>query len=302
YRCTSGNQLPIGCEFRNNIVYDCNEARYCPNTNLACSNNMFFEIGNDLGYPNLGSGETMGVDPLLVDAASGDYQLKIGSPAIDAGIDVGLTYSGSAPDIGAVEYISDIISVSELSDIASLADGTEVALTTPVCVTVDSALFGDGSYYLENENRTFGIGVIGGTVSAGDRVTVQGMLTTASNGERILIYASILMQRTGQTLGSLGMTNKSLGGGAGAYQPSITGASGTNNVGLLVKVWGTVSSASSADNTFLLDDGSGVYVKVAMPSDLQVPSDGAFVCVTGISSCEKNNTDTTRLIKAISLS
>jgi hypothetical protein len=43
-------------------------------------------------------------DPLFVDPDNGDYRLREGSPAIDAGVDVGLPYLGDAPDIGAFEH------------------------------------------------------------------------------------------------------------------------------------------------------------------------------------------------------
>jgi hypothetical protein len=46
-------------------------------------------------------------NPLFV--SSSDYHLQAGSPAIDAGIDVGLPFSGKAPDIGALETQSESI-------------------------------------------------------------------------------------------------------------------------------------------------------------------------------------------------
>jgi len=52
---------------------------------------------------------------LLVDPANGDYRLKAGSPAIDAGVDLGLDQDivgtkvpqGRAPDVGAYEHVAD---------------------------------------------------------------------------------------------------------------------------------------------------------------------------------------------------
>lgn len=46
---------------------------------------------------------TIFTDPKL----TSNYTLQSGSPAIDAGIDVGYAYSGSAPDMGAFEYNND---------------------------------------------------------------------------------------------------------------------------------------------------------------------------------------------------
>ena len=43
------------------------------------------------------------VDPQFVDTTLPDVHLQPGSPCIDAGVDVGLPYSGSAPDMGAFE-------------------------------------------------------------------------------------------------------------------------------------------------------------------------------------------------------
>jgi hypothetical protein len=55
-------------------------------------NNGAFQTGN------------ISVDPQFVDATVPDVHLQPGSPCIDAGIDVGLPYLGSAPDMGAFEF------------------------------------------------------------------------------------------------------------------------------------------------------------------------------------------------------
>lgn len=57
---------------------------------------------NDLkSYQTLSGKEahSMFSDPLL----TSQYKLKLGSPAIDAGIDVGYPYQGTSPDMGAFE-------------------------------------------------------------------------------------------------------------------------------------------------------------------------------------------------------
>jgi len=54
-------------------------------------------------------------DPLFLDLENGDFHLQENSPAIDAGIDVGLLYSGDAPDIGAYEYEEGSLPTQSLS-------------------------------------------------------------------------------------------------------------------------------------------------------------------------------------------
>jgi hypothetical protein len=48
-------------------------------------------------------GAVVGADPRFADPGKGDFELRAGSPAVDAGVDVGLPYAGFAPDIGAHE-------------------------------------------------------------------------------------------------------------------------------------------------------------------------------------------------------
>ncbi|MCK9378917.1 MAG: hypothetical protein M0P97_02110 [Candidatus Moranbacteria bacterium] len=63
------------------------------------SHNLFYDvISNDIML----DATDLTADPKLLP----DGTLELGSPAIDTGIDVGLPYLGSAPDIGAFEYSS----------------------------------------------------------------------------------------------------------------------------------------------------------------------------------------------------
>jgi hypothetical protein len=50
---------------------------------------------------------SISADPLFVDRAGGDYHLQAGSPAVDAGTPItGESFPGSAPDLGAFEYVA----------------------------------------------------------------------------------------------------------------------------------------------------------------------------------------------------
>ena len=48
------------------------------------------------------------IDPFFTDPENGDYTLQEGSPCIDTGIEIeDMEYFGSAPDMGAFEYVGD---------------------------------------------------------------------------------------------------------------------------------------------------------------------------------------------------
>ena len=78
------------------------------------------------------------------------------------------------------------------------------------------------------------------------------------------------------------MTNKALGGGANGLQVGVEGGVGINTIGLLVRTTGRVGTKGSG--WFMIDDGSGVSVKVYGT----VPSGTPYVTVTGASSCERD--------------
>lgn len=76
------------CFVTNNNAYQCGN-----------SNTPLWPGGNPSTYTVT---DNIIADPLFVGGT--DYTLQSGSPCIDAGIDVGLPYSGIAPDIGYAEY------------------------------------------------------------------------------------------------------------------------------------------------------------------------------------------------------
>jgi hypothetical protein len=74
---------------------------------------------------------------------NGFFRLKAGSQFIDAGVNVGLPYSGSAPDIGAFEYIvtntSLNLNLTALIEALYVAGGTSMSITPTVTVELHNA-------------------------------------------------------------------------------------------------------------------------------------------------------------------
>lgn len=100
---------PNMLSFRNNIVIS--PIQIANSGNFARSNNLYYMLdGAPIGY-TLGSGEKSG-NPLFVNMDAKNFHLQVGSPARDAGANLGYSFdydnhsvpSGSAPEIGAFEY------------------------------------------------------------------------------------------------------------------------------------------------------------------------------------------------------
>lgn len=122
---------------KNNIVFGNTTAQlYLYNStdeNLTASNNAPGATSAYGGiwstYKGTGNVET---DPLMVSPVTGNFKLQSSSPAIDAGVDVGITsdYLGTVvpqnttPDIGAYEYDSAAPVISGGSDIGLTNDNT----------------------------------------------------------------------------------------------------------------------------------------------------------------------------------
>jgi hypothetical protein len=99
----------------------------------ANNNAPYFTGGTPTGYTYSGN---ISVNPLFLAPASLNYTLQAVSPAIDAGIYVGLTYNGGGPDIGYAEF-------GTITNIAPTANaGADQSITLP---TNSTTLNGTGN-------------------------------------------------------------------------------------------------------------------------------------------------------------
>lgn len=139
-------------------------------------------------------------------------------------------------------------------------DGTQVTLWDTIVTAGNNQLA--STFYTEDKNRVCGIRVdtryaAGISVSEGDRVRLKGTVS-GSSSERVITSPVLLGQEADTLIQPLAIRCGAIGGSAfSTYTLGITGMSGVNNLGLLVKTWGRVTYVNTSSKYFYLDDGSG---------------------------------------------
>jgi parallel beta-helix repeat protein len=88
---------PSNVQIKNNIFNDCGEIIRDTGTGYTADYNCWYNCTDTLSS---GGANDVTDDPLFNNEAGDDYTLASNSPCIDAGVDVGLDYNGSAPDMG----------------------------------------------------------------------------------------------------------------------------------------------------------------------------------------------------------
>lgn len=210
----------------------------------------------------------------------------------------GLTTTG-------IDFFGTLQEMPSIAYAKSLPDGAEVLLGGGI-VTAGTAQM-SGFFYIEDPSRVSGIRVVTPqTVAEGSVVTVRGVMAT-QDGERQINASSVTVDSvSGDVPDPLAMTISALGGGPlNAHTPGVAFGKGTHNVGLLVKVCGTV--ADVGQGFFVLDDGSvvkpptaepfPVHARVICPPGVAAPAMGAVVVVTGISSVAEDDGQFVRAIR-----
>jgi len=148
---------------------------------------------------------------------------------------------------------ADAIPVASIAEAKGYADGIMLGMINPAVATAASTTFSDGSYYLEEQDRSSAIKVVPEPglqpVAVGDGVIGSGMTRTDVNGERYLRLMTIA-SAPGAAMEPLFMTNKAV---ISALDPA----------GLLVTTWGKLISVEPVTPPqkpayAYIDDGSGL--------------------------------------------
>jgi len=136
---------------------------------------------------------------------------------------------------------------------------------TPVEIqgVIVSAAF-DGFFYVQSPDRSSGIRVhrAGHGLSAGQVVNLSGTVKTNAHGERYIEAAGVTVLQAA-AVAPVAMNQRTVGGGVAGSPPAgqagVTGGTGLNNVGLLVRVTGKVTAIAGDGSWVTIWDGSPVH-------------------------------------------
>ena len=211
----------------------------------------------------------LAVDPIFTNRASCDYSLDEESPLISAG-----DPADGSPNLGAFQDEDPPVTIGE-------AINTENGIEVQISHAIVTAVFNDG-FYIEQIDRSAGIKVLSDNapVSVGMLVDVDGIVTQL-NGEKMIINATITAVYSADKLRA-----SALGSGQIIAPLGVSGkqfaTKGLTCIGLLIKTWGKVVSISEDNSSFYISDGSKQNIKIIVPSESELPTNGSFVIVTGV--------------------
>lgn len=208
---------------------------------------------------------------------------------------------------GPTWYVPRTQFTSSVSDAKKAADLSAMDVEG----TVSAVFGGDALFYLQDRSRACGIQVrfSGALPAVHDGVVVSGVLRTDPTSRERFVDASGWEIFGSQECKPLAMRAGSLGGASLGFQEGVYQGVGLNNVGLLVRIAGTVTFVAGDKSYAYISDGSvvedgsghaGVRVDLSAIDRLVLPSirAGDSVAVTGISSLFPLNGECHRLIRA----
>lgn len=230
-----------------------------------------------------------------------------------------LNWSGGLyGDAGLSEVRFYSSAASSVDSARRTGDGAPVSLHGAVVTAAFRGARGPVGFAVEEADRSAGIRIVSNAqVAPGDSVNVSGEIATVA-GERVIHASSVaVVSDANPTPRPLAMSGADSGGGAYHGQPAVaddavTGrmSTGANSVGLLVTVFGRVTSRNDTGDWsgwFYLDDGSGLrdgsgsagircrpFGSGSAPDTL--PPVGSYVSVTGVMGVQRFNNVNTRYL------
>lgn len=226
------------------------------------------------------------------------------------------------------EYLNRTDPLDRDSDGDGLSDGLEVAASTspinradPLVVTASSAksqkdgtkvgcpalvstiVLDENVGYAQEWDRSAGIRLEGAALSESMLIEVIGTVATTTGGE-LYLSGCVFRAKELAEAGPLGMSNRSIGGGACGRQQGIAGASGLSNIGLLVRTCGRITRTDI--DYYYVDDGAGLWdgtytsgernIGIKVRCDPGAYVEGDYIVVTGVSSCWRTDAGIVRQI------
>lgn len=182
------------------------------------------------------------------------------------------------------------VMLAGIGNLKKVSDGAYVCLETGIATTDDEDF--DSYFYIEMPDRSSGLrieplnGVPSG-IRRGTVVTAFGTVETLESGERQLSAPVVTLTALKRPLGPVSLANRYVGGTSFGVPPAggqygVWNGYGLNNIGLLVRTWGTVTATGKG--YIVVSDGSEDPVRVLCGLMIGGPRVGDCVAVTGISS------------------
>ena len=125
-------------------------------------------------------------DPRFVDTEAYDFRLQKSSPAIDAGIHVGLPFTGSAPDLGALEFGSSAPKWNSLQRLAAKSAKPISTILTSQDTPKTELGSGKGTAYGTSDAKTHAVkgGLISFKAYIANKTVILNWQTTSGSGHR----------------------------------------------------------------------------------------------------------------------
>ena len=207
---------------------------------------------------------------------------------------------------GASWYVGRVRNTTPIGSVKALPDDSAVEVSG-----ITTAVFSSQSqFYIEAASRMSGIQVrySGSMPAVNQELVVTGVMATDTSTHERYIQASQLEPTAVRTIGPLGMTTRSLGGGGTGLQERVYQGVGLSNVGLLVRVAGKLAGVASdtsylyvTDKSGASDGGSYPGVKVDLSSapfwERAVYYTNDTVVVTGVSSMYERGGNYHRMVR-----